>query len=831
MAGSIVQKCKDVGGTNKWQTIQNSCAIENCFENKPVGYSRKSDENCPVGKVGKLIEVCQANGSWATSTINCTSNICLGSLGGTDGNARWPDSIAPTSPVAGFCISGTGTPTRDCNADTSWGAVTGACSSNAEWVAVGHNGSGSGVALHSSDGSTWNSVVLPNTAFCEDVAYNGSDLWVAACDDGRLFSSANGVSWTENNLGITHDFRAIEHNKLPGASGLWVAALDGTRNTYTSTDGLSWTLRTNASPSSQNSNLKFNGIPGTKGLWILTSFDNTVATSTNGITWTTQVSPFTDASTDIQSIEHNWSGSSGRWVMAGSDAGTNKIFYSANGTSWTAGTLPAFGSCEALEYVDGTWICGSNLDCTSSTSADGQTFTSTGTAACASAASSKIFWDFIYNGKTAADKKILSVAAENRIYSSANGNTWTDVSPTGFNGFLRNIEYKLAPNSCTTNPTFANATVTGTDSDHGDSRTVNCNSGYSGGPFTVYCNNGSWVEDTTVSCTQTANWVASGHNNAGRAAAIYSVDGDTWTTVLLGTAPTTSCETLDYDGVSRWVMACNNSRLFTSTDGITWSEINMTTFGAAASRNFFAVAHNRQTGGAYLWVAMHAGSNDVYTSTNGTTWTRNVGVAAVNISQIMHNGLSGADGMWVMVGYDSEILTSTNGTSWTARTSPVVAPAAGASATDYQSIAHNGLTGASGIWALSAVHGAGGASSGRPVYSTNNGVTWSQGSGLDTWGDCQGLTYHDGRFLCGDQWDCRTSTSTTGNVYSNAGTSSASCGQRFNALASNGLTGASGKVIGFSWNGRIYKSTNGMTGWTRVSAGFTGFGRNVQYKR
>lgn len=90
--------------------------------------------------------------------------------------------------------------------------------------------------ITSPDGITWTSRTTP-VANYNDVAFNGSNLFVAVAANGIIISSPDGITWTERFTS------AISFRGVHFADGLWVAVGD-VGSVVTSPDGLTWTNRT-----------------------------------------------------------------------------------------------------------------------------------------------------------------------------------------------------------------------------------------------------------------------------------------------------------------------------------------------------------------------------------------------------------------------------------------------------------------------------------------------------------------------------------------------------------------------------------------------------------
>lgn len=184
---------------------------------------------------------------------------------------------------------------------------------------------GAGVIKTSPDGATWTTRTNPvGGTDAMDVCYTGTRfVAITAATPSKTIRSTDGITWT-----VGGDLPGgISGLRLSFGNNLLVAVGDGV---WTSADeGLNWTLRT--------SDLPFNDAiyNSTLGLWAIGgNYGSRVRTSPDGITWTDRtISPLQGISTML---------SEGSVMLAvSSDGGTNKVFRTTNGTTWTQQTVPA----------------------------------------------------------------------------------------------------------------------------------------------------------------------------------------------------------------------------------------------------------------------------------------------------------------------------------------------------------------------------------------------------------------------------------------------------------------------------------------------------------
>ena len=132
---------------------------------------------CHAGFQGSVSRVCNAEGNWNSPTGSCTRKMCPAV---TEQNANWVTK-ASTEGLNGDCVSGyTGSPSRTCMVDGSWGPISNPCSRtvcNAMSDATADFGS-------TTAGTT-------STGQCKDTyAATGGALPYRMCQDDGTFSTA-----------------------------------------------------------------------------------------------------------------------------------------------------------------------------------------------------------------------------------------------------------------------------------------------------------------------------------------------------------------------------------------------------------------------------------------------------------------------------------------------------------------------------------------------------------------------------------------------------------------------------------------------------------------
>jgi len=311
---------------------------------------------------------------------------------------------------------------------------------------------------------------------------------------------------------VTSQFLANQTS--PREIGAPPVTTSGTSTTtmYSSTDGITWSVRTLPSAS-----LWGNVAYGNNILMTVSQNSSLAATSTDGITWTLRTVTG-GASNGLQSVIF----AGGRFLAP--YAQNTAIFYSTDGTTWTV-RGPGGGSYSRLAYGNNTYVTVQYNSTSAGTSTDAFTWTTqtlpvTG------------FWSNITFG----NGKFVAVASQSgtSVYST-DGVTWTSATlAANSNEFWKDVTYgagafvAIANGNTTTN----NATTTAARSTDGITWTV-----------VTMPSSSSWG---SIVYTGSSFFAAAGAAYAGAGqstAAATSTDGITWT---IRTMPASSYWNLSY---------------------------------------------------------------------------------------------------------------------------------------------------------------------------------------------------------------------------------------------------------------------------------------------
>lgn len=176
------------------------------------------------------------------------------------------------------------------------------------------------------------------------IAYNGTNLWAAGDTAGRIFTSADGQTWTLRTSG----FGSQQIIKIIFANSLWVA-VGANGLISTSTDGITWTARTANMSTNTIYDVHFaNSLFVAVGSGGGTTNTGGITYSSDGITWTRKSQSLTIGASYYTVVYNgtNW--------LVGTLLGTNNFLTASTPSgTWTASALPGGGDIVQIFY-DGT---------------------------------------------------------------------------------------------------------------------------------------------------------------------------------------------------------------------------------------------------------------------------------------------------------------------------------------------------------------------------------------------------------------------------------------------------------------------------------------------
>ena len=199
-------------------------------------------------------------------------------------------------------------------------------------------------ARAAAEANEWRAVIwMPfNNASTE----RGLFVAIASTGTNRSMTSPDGETWTARAAAEANEWRALAYSPAMGVNGGLVAvASTGTNRVMTTTNGTSWTARAAAEANSWRSVAYAPSL----GRFAAVASDGTnrVMTSPDGITWTPRAAANAHP---WQSIV--WAVGISKFVAVANGGSLNQVMTSANGTNWTAASVPeGTASLEAVGYA------------------------------------------------------------------------------------------------------------------------------------------------------------------------------------------------------------------------------------------------------------------------------------------------------------------------------------------------------------------------------------------------------------------------------------------------------------------------------------------------
>ncbi len=151
-----------------------------------------------------------------------------------------------------------------------------------------------------------------------------------------IASSNNGATWTVNAPGIPTNIGS-DVTSIAYGNGVFVATIQA--NIYSSSNGINWSNRSNATNSAF-------AVTYGNNIFVAIGQNGTARKSSDGITWTISTSATTAG---MYGITYG----NGIFVAVGN---TGAVQYTSNGTSWTLGTSATSANLASVAYGNGTFV-------------------------------------------------------------------------------------------------------------------------------------------------------------------------------------------------------------------------------------------------------------------------------------------------------------------------------------------------------------------------------------------------------------------------------------------------------------------------------------------
>ncbi len=521
------------------------------------------------------------------------------------------------------------------------------------WVAVG---SGANTIAYSTTGKTWvglsNTILSTPASVSYGIDSSGFPIWiVSGSGAGNTIAYSNNPtvksSWIGNKNPSFSTTYAYIQERIPkyiaGGTGidnmsgsidgqtwfyikspfttatnevfwspqqnLWVAVGEGTNTVAYSSNGITWTGLGTTVFGLYGKNISYSA---SENKWYATGYSLigglATATSTDGITWTTTASTLGDASEPV--VASNF-------TLLGNTASGTSLLLDPTATF----TFDKYTSTINAVATDGTTLyAGASGATTVATSTDGGS-TWTPIASPFSTATNDI---------TIVGSQVVAAGSGGNAVALYNGTSWTSVN-TGLT-VGTHVYYDASGSRVyamgTGANTFAFSSVPATAS------------GWKGLGKYVFAN-GVNTMSGPANYASGRLWVAGGGSNSSNSIA-YSGNGISWTGIGL-TTYSSSMRNIAYGADNNmntlWVsvgQGTGNSIAY-SNNGISWTGLNKTIFSSSG----YNVSYGCDISGVNLWVAVGGLANTIAYSTNGVNW---VGLGKTIFS---------SNGTCVAFGYDN----------------------------------------------------------------------------------------------------------------------------------------------------------------------------------
>lgn len=216
------------------------------------------------------------------------------------------------------------------------------------FAVVGSSGAATDRVMTSPDGVTWTPQTTPATAITwQEICWSADIGLFCACGTGgtlatRIMTSPDGVTWTNQTapaeLGAPIAICA-------GDGKFVIISSDTNGGVGISTDGVNWSGNIGL-PNS----ISWEAITYAEGLGLFCAVGSTtntdaIATSSDGVTWTTQSLPELAGRFDIA-----YSPQYDRLVAVGEHNGGSDVYYSDNGSDWIGTDFPTTLDCGAVAW-------------------------------------------------------------------------------------------------------------------------------------------------------------------------------------------------------------------------------------------------------------------------------------------------------------------------------------------------------------------------------------------------------------------------------------------------------------------------------------------------
>lgn len=297
-------------------------------------------------------------------------------------------------------------------------------------LASAYNGSNKYVAVsylenlvgYSADGVNWSVAVMPANVKWHGVSYGNGVFVAVAYDSSIAATSPDGSTWTQRAMPTSTKWG----NVVYGAAGGHVALAEFSSINATTLDGITWTQRAMLGlPSTSIEDGQITNVPlSGSGSVIIPSGTTSVTINGRGAAGTDEVTTpiygpdgvtWTNNLGLPASQQYRAAYGGDKIVAIRVGAASTNAYYSSNGVTWTAATLPN-ADWASVVYGNGKFVAVAKGSATTAYSTDGVTWT-TGNSGVSSGAFKVIYG----NNKFVA----VNQQTSNNLFYSTDGITWT----------------------------------------------------------------------------------------------------------------------------------------------------------------------------------------------------------------------------------------------------------------------------------------------------------------------------------------------------------------------------------------------------------------------
>lgn len=442
-------------------------------------------------------------------------------------------------------------------------------------LASAYNGSNKYVAVsylenlvgYSADGVNWSVAIMPANVKWHGVSYGNGVFVAVAYDSSIAATSPDGSTWTQRAMPTSTKWG----NVVYGAAGGHVALAEFSSINATTLDGITWTQRAMLElPSTSIEDGQITNVPlSGSGSVIIPSGTTSVTINGRGAAGTDEVTTpiygpdgvtWTNNLGLPASQQYRAAYGGDKIVAIRVGAASTNAYYSSNGVTWTAATLPN-ADWASVVYGNGKFVAVAKGSATTAYSTDGVTWT-TGNSGVSSGAFKVIYG----NGKFVA----VNQQTSNNLFYSTDGITWTAGSINSGSSAWTSVifasgKFVAIGVAASANAAYSTDGVTwNVVNSHSLSSADSAGIAFGNGKFVGFITSSSTTSTVITTSTDGITWTNPTATGLGAGVGIQGADG------------VKSYGFIFVDG--KFFIAARTTNvsngIFQSTDGITWTASN-----------------------------------------------------------------------------------------------------------------------------------------------------------------------------------------------------------------------------------------------------------------